>query len=260
MEEEKREVIDGQLMASVASSEMVDNTDDIIAAAERRISNLQKVITLALRITNITDWVDFSGKPFLGSSGCQKVARLFGVCWREMKTEKNISSDEKGQFYFYKTTSLFYLKGKNDLIEATGTCSSKDQFFAKSGGEMRPMSEIDETNILKSSVTNCISNGITSLLGLKNLTWEQIKAGGIDTTKTAKVNYASGGAGGGKISEAQRKRLFAIMKTAGGTEEKLKTYLKDNFKVEHTADIMRGDYEAVCEWASNTENYIDIGM
>lgn len=241
----------------INNQEMVDNTDDIISAAERRIANLQKVISLALRITNQNDWIDFQGKPYLNSSGSQKIARLFGVCWREMKTEKVISSDEKGQFYFYKTVALFYLKGKNDLVEATGTCSSKDPFFAKVGGEYKPVSEIDETNILKSSVTNCISNGITSLLGLKNLTWEQIKAGGISQNGTSKVNYASGGAGGGLISLPQQKRLFAILKNAGGTEEKLKIYLKEKYTVESTGQIKVIWYEEICSWAGTRDNFIE---
>lgn len=245
MTEEKEDVKE---VVVVSNQELTDNTDDIIAAAERRIANLQKVISLALKITNQNDWVDFQGKPYLGSSGSQKVARLFGVCWREMKTEKVISSDEKGQFYFYKTTALFYLKGKNDLVEATGTTSSKDPFFAKVGGELKPMSEIDETNILKSSVTNCISNGITSLLGLKNLTWEQIKGGGITQNGTAKVNYASGGAGGGIISQAQGKRLYAIAKSNGWEDDGMKAALKEKFGYESSKEIKTTDYEKICAY------------
>lgn len=225
------------------------DTDDIISSAERRIANLQKVIGLALKITNKNDWVDMHGNPYLTGSGAQKIARLFGVCWREMKTEKNISDDENGQFYFYKTIGLFYLKGKNDLVEAVGTCSQKDQFFAKSGGVMKPKSEIDETNIMKASVTNCISNGITSLLGLKNLTWEQVKSGGINQSQTASVNFATGGAGGGKISVPQQKRLFAIAKKAGKTDEQIKQYLTD-LGIEHTRDISTGnEYKEIVKWA-----------
>jgi len=253
----EKEVLDTQAqLGTPVSAEMGDNADDIIAAAERRINNLQKVISLALKITNKYDWVDFSGRPFLNASGTQKVARLFGVCWKDLRTEKVLSSDEKGQFYFYKTTGLFNLKGKNDYVEATGTCSSKDKFFGSIHGIEKPLSEIDETNILKSSITNCISNGITSLLGLKNLTWEQVRDGGISKENTASVKHASGGAGGGLISEAQAKRLFAIMKQAGGTESALKEYLKTNYKIEHTKEIKRSDYDNIIEWAGNSENYI----
>lgn len=246
MTEQKNEVAvkETEILPSVTA-----DTDDIIASAERRIANLQKVIGLALKITNQQDWVDMHGKPYLTGSGAQKIARLFGVCWREMKTEKNISDDETGQFYFYKTTGLFYLKGKNDLVEAVGTCSQKDQFFSRAGGKEKLRSEIDETNIMKSSVTNCISNGITSLLGLKNLTWEQVKSGGINQTETASVKFANGGAGGGKISEAQQKRLFAIAKKSGKTNEQIKQYLTD-LGIDHTKDISKGDeYEDIVKWA-----------
>lgn len=240
-EQENKEVV----IVNNDQNSLADTTDDIIASAERRIANLQKVITLALKITNDNDWVDFQGKPYLQSSGAQKVARLFGVCWREMKTEKIRSEDEKGSFYFYKTTALFYLNGKNDLVEATGTCSQKDKFFSSAGGQTKPVSEIDETNIMKSAITNCISNGVTSLLGLKNLTWDQVRSGGID--KVSKVNYASGGSGGGVISEAQGKRLFAMSKEFGKTPDQVKEYI-GSLGYESSKDIKKSDYEKICNW------------
>lgn len=251
------ELGDVKITDGVNDSSITADTDDIIAAAERRINNLQKVISLALKITNQHDWVDFSGRPFLNASGTQKVARLFGVCWKDLRTDKVVSSDEKGQFYFYKTTGLFNLKGKNDYVEATGTCSSKDKFFGSIGGVEKPLSEIDETNILKASITNCISNGITSLLGLKNLTWEQV-TGGAEFKKQniSGFKFASGGKGGGLISDAQCKRLFAILKHAGGSPEILKSYLVEKYKIEASAAIPKNVYEEICEWAGNTENFI----
>jgi hypothetical protein len=52
------------------------------------------------------------------------------------------------------------------------------------------------------------------------------------------------------ISEPQRKRLYAIYKNAGITDEQMKDYLFREFNVEHTKDIKRNDYETICEWAS----------
>jgi len=221
-----------------------ENTDDILAMAEKRMATLQKVINLALKITNSNDWTNLNGKPYLNGSGTQKVARLFGVCWTGLQTKKNISTDETGQFYFYETSGIFYLKGKDDIIEATGTCSVKDLFFSRANGQTKPNSEIDETNILKSSITNCISNGITSLLGLKGLTWEQVEAAGIKKDKTASVTYTQNDS---VISEAQRKRLFAIAKEGGYQKEDVTTFIKETYKIEHTDEILKKNYEAICK-------------
>jgi hypothetical protein len=248
----------GQDIVVLNNQGLADTTDDIIASAERRVAQIDKVVTLAIKRTNAQDWVDQQGKPYLTSSGAEKIARLFGVSWKILKSEKVNTNDEKGTFYFYQVTGVFSLAGGKDSVEAVGTCSSKDQFFAKCGGEFKPMSEVDETNIMKAAYSNCIGNGITRLLGIRNLTWDQVHAGGIDSSKTAKVSYAAGGAGGGKISEAQQKRFFAIAKQAGKKEDQIKGYLKSTFKIEHTKDMEKASYEAACTWAASTEDDIHL--
>lgn len=238
----------------VPNQSLADMTDDIIASAERRIASVEKIITLALKITNAQDWVDQQGKPYLTGSGAEKVARLFGVGWSNIKTEKVMTEDENGKFYFYQTSGVFSLR--NDKVEAVGTCSSKDQFFAVRQGQLQPLSKVDETNIMKASYTNCVTNGITRLLGLRNLTWEQVEKAGVSRDNVASVKYAEGGAGGGKISEAQGKRLFAILISGADSEDAKKTrqdalkkFLKEKYKIEHSKDIERKDYDAVCKQA-----------
>jgi hypothetical protein len=99
---------------------------------------------------------------------------------------------------------------------------------------------------MKSAITNCVSNGVTSLLGLKNLTWIQLKEAGIEKEQTTTVKYAAGGAGGGLISEAQGKRLFAIMQSMRCDETAFRAWLKENYKIDSTKDIQKKDYEAIC--------------
>lgn len=245
----------GQEMVVVNNQGLADTSDDLIASAERRIAQIDKIVTLSIRRTNENDWVDQQGKPYLTGSGAEKIARLFGVSWKILKSEKIMTNDEKGQFYFYQVVGVFTLGGGKDSVEAVGTCSSKDQFFAKAGGVLKPISEVDETNIMKAAYSNCVANGITRLLGIRNLTWEQVKAGGIDPSKAAKVKYANGGAGGGIISEAQGKRLWAITKQSGKTEEVLKNYLKSVHNIDHSKDIPKDKYEEICKWAESKEDF-----
>jgi len=58
----------------------------------------------------------------------------------------------------------------------------------------------------------------------------------------------SSGAPGAKISEPQRKRLFAIADKANVTEEDLRLHLKSH-GLEHSADIPRALYDRVVAWA-----------
>lgn len=233
---------------NIDNKSLSDQTDDILSNAERRISQIDKIIDLSIKRTNENDWIDQSGKPYLLSSGAEKIARLFGISWKIIKNEKIISEDEKSKFYFYQCVGIFSFSNKNDMIDAIGTCSSKDVFFAKVNGEFKPLSEIDETNIMKSAYSNCIVNGITRLLGIRNLTWAQVK---IDRSKVATVTYANGGAGGGKISEPQRKRLYAIAHSKNVNIEIIKKHLKENYNLDSSNDINRKDYEDICNWVES---------
>lgn len=189
---------------------IVENTDDLIALAERRLDNIQRLKRVALKSTTCEDWTNQNGKPYLNSSGAEKVARLFGVKITSVKKEKIISQDEKGNFYFYMVTGIAHLPGQIDSIEAVGTCSSKDQFFAKVGGEFKPLSEIDETNILKAAYSNFITNAITRLLGIRGLTWDLLKETGIDSSKVPAVKYSKGSKGGAQITKEDKDKQVEI--------------------------------------------------
>jgi hypothetical protein len=225
---------------------LVETTDDIIAVAERRASKLAQLKALSLKHTNKNDWVMQGDKPYLVCSGAEKIARLFGVSWKLIKNEKIMTEDENGRFYFYDCFGEFTLG--IDTIEAEGTCSQKDKFFAKSGGTMKPLSEIDETNIKKAAYSNMVVNGITRILGIRNLTIQELLDAKIDLKGINKIDYAEGGEGGGLISEGQVKRLFAIGKESGKTTEQVKEYLKTTYKIDSFKEIKKENYTLICKW------------
>lgn len=53
------------------------------------------------------------------------------------------------------------------------------------------------------------------------------------------------------ISEAQRKRFYAIYKNAGFTDDQAKDYLLTNYNIEHSNEIKKSDYEEICAWFQN---------
>jgi phage recombination protein Bet len=55
---------------------------------------------------------------------------------------------------------------------------------------------------------------------------------------------------GDVISEPQAKRLYAIAKGAGKTDEEIKDYLKTMLGIDSSKKILKSDYDAVCEWAA----------
>lgn len=184
-----------ELIPAIADKTLIE----LAGEAEQRLDALNKIRRVALKLTNQHDWVDEAGKPYLQASGAEKIARLFGVSWRI--SEPTIEELDQGHCVItYK--GEFSVGGAT--IEAIGSRSSKDGFFKKyryvgEEGKKKekielPASEIDRGDVKKSAYTNLLGNGITRLLGLRNLTYDDLKEyAGIGQTDVTAVEYKKAG-------------------------------------------------------------------
>lgn len=159
----------------------------VAAQAERRIEAVNKIKRIALKVTNSRDWRDQGGNPYLQVSGSEKVARLFGISWRIDEPTREDHTD--GHFSY--TVKGYFSMGTAE-VEVIGTRSSTDPLFSKQHGANLPPSDIDRNDVKKSAVTNCIGNGITRLLGIRNLTWEDLKEAHIERSSIGRTEYRDG--------------------------------------------------------------------
>jgi hypothetical protein len=177
-----------------------DTLISLAEQAEKRIDAMTKIKKVSLKLTNRHDWTDQGGKPYLQVSGAEKIARMFGISWKISGPE--CEQQEGGHFAFtYK--GYFSLAGAS--IEVIGTRSSKDGFFKKydysqkdgDGNNVKtelPASEIDRGDVKKAAYTNCIGNGITRILGLRNMTYEDLaEFAGITPDMIGKVDFKKKG-------------------------------------------------------------------
>lgn len=183
------EVIDA---VSVPENLPAISDDSLLAvaeAAEKRIEAMIRIKRLALKMTNAHDWTDQGGKPYLQVSGSEKVGRLFGISWR---IDEPTIDHEDGGHYGYTYKGYFTLGGVT--IEAIGARSTKDPFFKKykDGAEL-PVSAIDKGDVKKAAYTNLLGSGITRILGLRNLTWEELESAGISQGAVSKVDFKEKG-------------------------------------------------------------------
>lgn len=244
------EIIDGEVstMADVPAISD-DRIIEMAERAEKRIEAVRKIKTLSLRLTNKHDWTDQNGKPYLQASGGEKIARMFGISWTiDEPTKENL----EGGHYMYSYKGTFTAFGTS--IEAIGTRNSKDGFFKKydykkSKGKSErtelPASEIDPGDVKRAAYTNCIGNGVTRLLGIRNLTWEEIEQhSGVKRSDVSKIEYKTGGKASGpketstgngdqeKATGPQFKKLYAMLKGKNFADEDIDTFkdfLKEKF-------------------------------
>ena len=162
-----------------------DKLIEISQQAEKRIEAVRKIKTMALRLTNAHDWTDQGGKPYLQVSGSEKIARLFGISWRFIG--EILRKDEESGHFSFEVPMEFVMSGAS--VEFRGSRSSRDPFFSKKHGMDIPPSDIDRTDVMKAAITNTIGNGITRLLGIRNLTWSDLEESGIRQEDVGKVEY-----------------------------------------------------------------------
>ena len=138
------------------------NVDNILYMAEKAdkyLDAMNRIMDAALKITTEYDWILIGGKPYLQESGSMKVARLFGVSIQLMG-QPIVEFDNDG----YKT---FTYKGrfmmKDQFIEAEGSRSMKDDFFAKQGADkpLKKPDEVDERDV-KTARSSGASAGTSS--------------------------------------------------------------------------------------------------
>jgi len=225
----RRGIIKGEIMNEVV--EVIDNAvpaigDSTLLAlaeqAEKRVNALNKIKRAALMATNARDWTDQNGNPYLQVSGSEKVGRVFGIAW---KIDEPVFEVEESGHFAYTYKGYFTVAGAT--IEAIGTRSSKDPFFKRYAGKGEdrkelPPSEMDKGDLKKAAYTNCIGNGITRLLGLRNLTWSDLEEfAGIRKDQVGRVDYKKNGkTDTGISSEGSQKVTVGVSDVRKKTGEK----------------------------------------
>ena len=209
--------------------------DQVLQVAERRLVNIKRIKEYALSLTNQQDWISIADKPYLCASGAEKIARPFGVKISiSGPPEKIKGTDAKGEYYIWIYRGTASLSGF-DSMDIQGICSSRDKFFAVENDVLKPISEVDEPNIMKKAYNNLVMNGITRILGLRNLTWEEVKAGA-DQNKVSSVKFHSKKVETDPKAEEERNGIIAniariVKEQCGSDEKKIQEFLIANTTV-----------------------------
>jgi hypothetical protein len=106
-------------------------------------------------------------------------------------------------------------------VDADGVASSDDDFFGRKNGQNLPLGEVDLNSVRKKAVTNAQARALKKMLGLGGLTWDDVKAGGVDRSKLGSVDYGKSkarkqdrtGASGAELLTLTRNMLLDL---AGG--------------------------------------------
>ncbi len=224
-------------------------TDEFITKFEQQARLYQeRYLPVCLKLTNEADWVNHGTKDTpkysLQASGAEKICNPLGIVWSRPAVVKHERQDEKGPYYEYEVEGIMECKVLRRYGWFTGNCSSRDKFFNARGS-------FDEGDIRKAAFSNWIVNGVARLAGIRNPTPELLAKAGLAPDRVNAIDYSGNRSqeqSGDTISEAQSKRLWAIFKGSGATEEALRAGLEAR-GYKSSKDIKRRDYDAIVAWA-----------
>ena len=219
-------------------------TEDFIARFEKQAELYQnRYLPICLKLTNEADWVSHAkDRYYLQSSGAEKICTPLGIQWDRPVVTKHEREDERGKFYEYEVEGIVHSRVLARYGWFTGNCSSRDQFFTARG-------HFDEGDIRKSAFSNWIVNAVTRLAGLRNPTTAMLQKAGLKPEDIGRIDYSGRRTpeqDQAKISDAQRKRLWALSKESQTSDEEIRVFLFDEYKLQSSSDIHRGQYDEIC--------------
>jgi len=176
---------DDRNLTLAPDSEVVsfEKPEDVIEIAQKRIKWMDELISMSLARLRPGDVVSLEGRPYIVSDGCYKIARLFGLKIKYTGLPQKVEAQDKKGTYFYFVHAATVSLPNGDSIDVIGNCSSRDPFFGKVEGNWRPLEDVDVLDIMQKAQTNTDRKGIAKLLGLNNITWD-------DVAKYSKISQA----------------------------------------------------------------------
>jgi hypothetical protein len=157
-------------------------TKEYVETAGRQIELRSKLLMTALKALKPHDFQDFDGKPYLEGEGA---ARIMAVVRGFSVGEAKFKIEHIAPHYFIECEIPMEWKGQSTV--ALGDCSTADPFFTGREGNAGVFKKhLDRTgsdtmaarlvlgDAKKKARENAISRGVSELLGIKGLSWDDL--------------------------------------------------------------------------------------
>lgn len=185
--------------------------------------------------------VVFNGEQYLEFDDWQTIGKFYGLLVRT----RDVSTVEiEGIMGAKAFADVYDVKSGQVVGSAEAYCMRDEKNWqAKPWFQLASMAQ---TRAGAKALRNCLS-WVVVLAGYKTTPAEEMT--GEEHHTETKYGTNKKNTTGRKISEAQQKRLYAIWKSAGKTNDEVKSYLADHYGIETTADILMDDYDNIVTWA-----------
>ena len=194
-------VAEREPLEMISVSDNLDALDRAVQTTAKMVETYKAIRGICLRLTNESDWSYQGDGLYLAETGAQKLGIAWGVDMTPEKIEREDFDDASGRYYVYTVFGTAFSRRLGRLVREIGTCSSRDDFFGKVtlraedgtySKEWKALDKVDVTDVKKKAMTNFMGRSIKRLLGLGNVTEEELVMAKLDPKKIEKVDYKKG--------------------------------------------------------------------
>lgn len=220
---------------------MVRSPESVLAEAKIAAQALRDVIAQKSKP------VTFNGEQYLEFEDWMTMARFYGITVKVVDSKPIDFGDVRG---FEARAVAIQISTGQEISSADAMCLSDEKNWSnKPLFQLRSMAQ---TRACSKALRNVLA-WVAVLGGYRPTPAEEMD--GVDTARqqsslnppTRKSESQSNDI----ISEGQRKRFYAIYKGAGLTDEEVKKYLYDEYRIDSGTKIKKVDYEAIVSWAQS---------
>lgn len=229
----------------VTSKQSVEDIQFLADNIEKIIAAHNKIRLCILKLAQPGDWSKWGDTGEIGFAGANRIGATLGVNYSNWSAEKLTGHDDLGDWYRWEMQCDATFRSQT--IRVYGRAGSRDKFFGFEHGKWKELYDTNEGNIKVAAMRAAKKEGVKDLFGLHGMDVKFLEANGIKLESAGGYTHKDPEQAGSKISDPQRKRLFAISQ-GKKTQDEVKAYLKEKYKIDSSTDIERKDYEAICAW------------
>jgi len=162
----------------------------MVAEIQARVAATKMLKAAMLSMTSPLDWVGQERRlpdgrteyvPYLQGSGAIKLFHPFAVEVR-IKPGRVVTYDDGTYEVVFEGAVRAAALGPN-WLPVVGSRWSGDPFFGRHG------EKADPGDVRKAALTNWYQNAMMAILGLENMTWEELRAAGINPDQVRRVTW-----------------------------------------------------------------------
>jgi len=167
--------------------------EQLITLVERQSELWRRLVRAVVATTGNSDWIEFDGKPYLTVGGAMAIVARAGISLTAKKIEWQSEGDDLICRYYVE--ARLPIEGRPP-IEEVGIASTRDpmlrsrrqDMIEKEGLTVARANRLMADFVQKKAWANAIVRAVTGLLGIRNLTKDELQKMGI-TPSQASVKF-----------------------------------------------------------------------